>query len=399
MKMKLLVTAYLLLTAQLSYAAFGHSEEGQNSGPHINDTASLKTQNSALTNAQHEANSTPTHTTEPTIPPKSTPVARISVDTNPLTANSMHLPDASSQSNSTVISSGELSDHPTSTPTPDTTGGEDINSSSAPKKTTIKHDDQSGGWFTPSKKSSTTITDHGDGTHSITSKDEIKNWWSSTAKVKSTTEVYDTSNETAKNTINNATADGITKNNVTAVKKAIQDNGKHTDTLKAKTGQKRYSSDGSSIENTYSIDSDGNQIQTKSTYDPEGNLTGKIEFNLSEKNSDSTKALVKSTNSKFNQRIKIRTGYNTSENTSGLVVQKPATKFYNSDGHFTDITGKILTDENGNLVTQNINGEWINSKGQPVDEYGQTIESSTSSTPSPTQTQAPGSLHLGASGA
>jgi hypothetical protein len=140
-----------------------------------------------------------------------------------------------------------------------------------PTVTTIDHPEQSGGWFTPTKKSSTTITDHGDGTHSITSKEEIKNWWSSTAKVKSTTDIYDTSQ--IKERIKSATGKEVTGDNITAVKKAIQ-SGEPKDQIKAKTGQKRYAQDGSSTEITYSTDSDGNTTATKSEYDARGNLTG-----------------------------------------------------------------------------------------------------------------------------
>lgn len=241
---KLMMILGLTLTTQL-YCPPAPKVEGAHDEI-ISHTDITQDANKATANAEHMAENTQSKAPDvPTTSPTSAPKTSGST-----ASGSVHLdePVDAPVESAQPASTGELFAEDSAP----TSSNELFSAEPTPTVTTIDHPVEKGGWLTPTKKSSTIITDHGDGTHSITNKEEVQSWFSN--KTKSTTDIYNSADISTE--LSTKLKDSkITKENIQDIQKNLTAREKITD-----KGTKIYNKDDSSIEE--STDSSGNKIKT-----------------------------------------------------------------------------------------------------------------------------------------
>lgn len=226
----------------------------------------------------------------------------------------------------------------------------DVKTSPAPTVTEVSHPDQKGLFST--KKTSTIITDHGDGTHSITNKEEVQGWFSN--RTKSSTTKYKLDTDQAEQITNKIKNDPLGA-------KEILSKSKNKISSQVEVGTKKYNKDGTSVETIKG--KDGKAI-TQVTYDKNGTPTAITDSN--------GQLLSKSTEVQQAKTTFIQKQNGELINSNEFQTSK---KFYNEDGHPVNKDG-ALVDINGSLIKPDAKGEWKNESGQRVDEYGNIQEPS-----------------------
>lgn len=239
-------------------------------------------------------------------------------------------------------------------PTPETPSFHlDVEASPAPTITEVSHPDQNG--FFSTKKTSTIITDHGDGTHSITNKEEVKGWF--TNKTKSTTTKYKLDEKTTEYIKDQTKENPLNAINILKSKS----NNPNKISTQIETGTKKYNSDGTSVE---TIKGKDGKATAEITYD-KNNTPTKIVDSNGQPLSKSTQAQQAKT--KFIEQKNGNLINNNEFKTSSKV-------FFNEDGHPVNEKGQLI-DENGSLITQDSEGIWRNQNGELIDDSGNIIHS------------------------
>lgn len=226
----------------------------------------------------------------------------------------------------------------------------DVETSPAPTVTEVSHPDQKGLFST--KKISTIITDHGDGTLSITNKEEVQGWFSN--KTTSSSTKYKLDTDQAKQITNKIKNDPLGA-------KEILSKSKNKISSQVEVGTKKYNKDGTSVE---TIKSKDGKATTQVTYDKNGTPTAITDSN--------GQLLSKSTEVQQAKTTFIQKQNGELINSNEFQTSK---KFYNEDGHPVNKDG-ALVDVNGSLIKPDAKGEWKNESGQRVDEYGNIQEPS-----------------------